>query len=91
MDEPEAPLSPRSQLALLSMLHDMVRDGAQFVVATHSPMLLAFPNAAIYSFDRTPPGMVEYEEVDHVNLVRDFLLRPGQFLKHLVPETGDNT
>ena len=91
MDEPEAPLSPRSQLALLAMLHDMVREGAQFIVATHSPMLLAFPNAAIYSFDRTPPGIVEYEEVEHVNLVRDFLLRPGQFLKHLGAEAESDT
>lgn len=83
LDEPEAPLSPRSQLALLAMLADMVSEGAQFIIATHSPMLLAFPGAGIYSFDRTPPGTVEYDEVEHVTLVRDFLLRPGQFLRHL--------
>lgn len=86
MDEPEAPLSPRSQLALLAMLGDMVREGGQFIIATHSPMLLAFPGAAIYSFDRTPPGVVEYEELEHVTLTRDFLLRPGQYLKHLNAE-----
>ena len=54
MDEPEAPLSPQSQLALLAMMGDMVSQDAQFIVATHSPMLLAYPDARIYSFDRTP-------------------------------------
>jgi predicted ATPase len=85
LDEPEAPLSPRSQLALLAMLGDMVEEGAQFIIATHSPLLLAFPGALIYSFDRIPPGPVEYEQLEHVTLTRDFLNRPGQFLRHLTP------
>jgi predicted ATPase len=83
LDEPEAPLSPRSQLALLSLLDEMVAQDAQFIIATHSPILLAFPGATIYSFDRIPPGPVEYEELEHVSLMRDFLARPGQFLRHL--------
>src|SRR5438093_4116789 len=72
LDEPEAPLSPQSQLALLAMIGDMVAQDAQFIIATHSPILLAFPHARIYSFDHTPPRAVRYEELDHVALTPDF-------------------
>jgi predicted ATPase len=83
LDEPEAALSPQSQLALLSMLLDMVQQDAQFIVATHSPLLLAFPGARLYSFDAAPPAPVAYEEVEHVRLTREFLAEPGRFLRHL--------
>ena len=83
LDEPEAPLSPQSQLGLLAMMTSMIAQDAQFLVATHSPILLAFPGARIYSFDRTPPARVEYEELEHVTLTRDFLNAPGRYLRHL--------
>lgn len=83
LDEPEAPLSPQSQLVLLAMLADMVAEGAQFVIATHSPILLAFPGARIYSFDRTPVQAVAYEALEHVALTRDFLAAPERYLRHL--------
>jgi len=83
LDEPEAPLSPQSQLALLAMLLDMVAQDAQFVIATHSPMLLAFPGARIYSFDSVPVSEVAYAELDHVVLTRAFLNDPEQYLRHL--------
>src|SRR5438034_1044597 len=83
LDEPEAPLSPQSQLALLAMLSDMVTQDAQFIVATHSPILLAFPHARIYSFDHAPLRAVGYEELDHVALTRDFLNDPGRYLRRL--------
>lgn len=86
LDEPEAPLSPQSQLALLAMLSDMVADDAQFVIATHSPILLAFPGARIYSFDEAPPRVVPYEELEHVTLTRDFLREPERYLRHLRSE-----
>jgi predicted ATPase len=70
LDEPEAPLSPQSQLALLVMMQEMVAQQAQFIIATHSPMLLAFPGARIYSFDSTPVQEVPFEELDHVVLMR---------------------
>src|SRR6185369_10039677 len=54
LDEPEAPLSPQRQLALLSMLREMVDREAQFIIATHSPILMAYPNAQIFSFDSHP-------------------------------------
>jgi predicted ATPase len=85
LDEPEAPLSPQSQLALLAMLTDMVAQEAQFIIATHSPVVLAFPGARIYSFDQTPVREVAYEELDHVVLTRDFLNNREQYLRRLRP------
>ena len=83
LDEPEAALSPTSQLALLAMLQDMVKDGGQFVVATHSPILLALPGAAIWSFDEQPPRRVRYDETEHVRVTLDFLRAPERYLRHL--------
>jgi predicted ATPase len=83
LDEPEAPLSPTRQLTLLAMLKEMVGQGAQFIVATHSPILMAYPDAAIYSFDYTPARRVAYEDLEHVTLLRTFLNDPSQFLKRM--------
>jgi len=83
LDEPEAPLSPQSQLALLAMIGDMVKQDAQFIVATHSPILLGFADAVIYNCDRVPIERAEYEELDHVVITRDFLNGRDRFLRHL--------
>jgi len=83
LDEPEAPLSPQSQLALMSMIGTMLQDRAQFIIATHSPILLGFPNATIYSCDQVPIQRVEYEQLDHVVITRDFLNGRERFLKYL--------
>ena len=83
LDEPEAPLSPQSQLALMALMHDMLARDGQFVIATHSPILLAFPGATIYTFDRTPPERIAFEEIEHVNLTRAFLNDPESFLRRL--------
>ena len=84
LDEPEAALSPQSQLALMAMIADMLREGAQFIVATHSPILLAYPGARVLSFDDPPVREVPYEELESVNLTREFLNEPERFLRHLV-------
>ena len=83
LDEPEAALSPQRQLALLAMLRDAVAEGSQFVLATHSPLLLAYPGARLYSFDEAPPQAVPWEALEHVKLTRDFLAAPERFLRHL--------
>jgi predicted ATPase len=83
LDEPEAPLSPQSQLALLALIGDMVARDGQFIIATHSPILLAYPGARIYSFDETPVRLTDYEALDHVTLTRDFLNAPERYLRHL--------
>jgi predicted ATPase len=83
LDEPEAPLSPQSQLALIAMIGDMLKQDAQFIVATHSPILLGFPDAVIYSCDAVPIEKVLYEELDHVVITREFLNSRERFLKYL--------
>jgi predicted ATPase len=83
LDEPEAALSPQSQLAFLSMLKASIDEGSQFVIATHSPILMAVPDAVILSFDTEPVGPVAFEDLEHVSLLRDFLANPEGFLRHL--------
>lgn len=73
-DEPETALSPKSQLELLRLLTELARAGhAQFIMATHSPILLACPGAEIYSFDSVPIRRIAYEETSHYRVYRDFL------------------
>ncbi len=83
LDEPEAPLSPQRQLALLALLKDMVAKDGQFLIATHSPILMAFPGAEIYSFDRSPLARVPYDELEHVSLTKAFLNDPASYLRRL--------
>lgn len=83
LDEPEAPLSPLRQLALISLLKEMVERECQFIIATHSPILLAFPGATIWSCDSNPIEPVQYEDLEHVNLTREFLNDPDRYLKQL--------
>ena len=83
LDEPEAALSPQSQLALISMMKEAVDQGSQFIVATHSPVLLAIPGATLLSFDRSPAASVAYDDLESVRLFRDFIASPERFLRHL--------
>jgi predicted ATPase len=83
LDEPEAPLSPFRQLAFLALVREAVRSGGQIIMATHSPILLACPDAAIWSFDEAPIRRVAYRDLEHVTLTRDFLNDPDAFLRHL--------
>ncbi|GJG86043.1 ABC transporter ATP-binding protein [Gemmatimonadetes bacterium T265] len=83
LDEPESALSPQRQLGLLAMMKEYVGRGAQFVVATHAPILLAYPGARLYSFDEHPPRATDFDELEHVRLTRDFLAAPERFLRHL--------
>jgi len=83
LDEPDTALSPQSVLGLMAMLKDMVRQGAQFIIATHSAMLMAFPGAAIVSFDCYPVAEVSYDQVEQIDLMRRFLAHPEAFLRRL--------
>ncbi len=83
LDEPEAPLSPARQLSFLALLKELVAADGQAIIATHSPILLAFPGAVILSFDGDTIAQVAYEDLDHVRLTRDFLADPEAFLRHL--------
>jgi predicted ATPase len=83
LDEPEAPLSPARVLSLLALLKDRVEHDCQFIVATHSPILMALPEATILHFESDTVRPVAWDEVEHVRLTRDFLADPGRFLRHL--------
>lgn len=81
LDEPETALSPRSQVELLGVLTAAsVANEAQFIIATHSPLLLACPDAFIYSFDHAPIRHVPYEETDHYRIYRDFMENRDRYL-----------
>jgi predicted ATPase len=86
LDEPEAALSPQRQLALLSRLHDLVGQRCQFVIATHSPILMAYPNAVIYAFDEDGIREIAYEETEHYRVTHDFLANPARMLRVLMGE-----
>jgi predicted ATPase len=73
LDEPEAALSPKRQLAALVAIHQLVEERSQFIIATHSPLLLAYPDARILLFDETGVRSVSYEETEHYQVTRDFL------------------
>jgi predicted ATPase len=82
LDEPENALSPQSQLDLLDLLgRESAAGDAQFIIATHSPLLLALPGATILSFDREPIQPIDYEETSHYRLYRDFLNHRERYLR----------
>lgn len=83
LDEPEAPLSPLRQIALIKLIQELVPREAQFIIATHSPILMALPGATILNFDQAPPQPTTYQNLEHVRLTRDFLNAPERFLRHL--------
>ncbi len=84
IDEPEAALSPQRQLGFLSLMKDLVENGdAQFIIATHSPLLLAYSGARIHSFDDGALTEAAYDELPHVVLTKSFLADPERFLREL--------
>jgi predicted ATPase len=89
LDEPEAALSPTRQLSFLAIIHDLVEhQHAQFVIATHSPILLGYPGALIYSLDGDGVRPIAYEETEHYLVTRDFLASPERFFKNLFSADG---
>jgi len=81
MDEPETALSPKTQLDLLKILKDMSQAGhAQFIIATHSPILLACPEAKIYSFDHMPVQQIDYEETEQFQVYKNFMEDRNKYL-----------
>ena len=82
LDEPEAALSPRSQIELLHLLENMSVDGhAQFIIATHSPLILACPRAIIYTFDNSSIQPIQYEQTDHYRVYKNFMIDRNKYLK----------
>ncbi len=86
LDEPDVALSPLRQLSLISMMFDMVDGGSQFIIATHSPIMTAFPGATIYRFGGDGIAPVAFDDTDNVRLMRDFLAGPERFLELMRPD-----
>lgn len=87
LDEPEAALSPARQLAFMRILHDLVNEKeCQFIIATHSPILLGYNDAKIYSFDNGEITEIAYEQTDHYQITKYFLNHREKFLKDLLEE-----
>jgi len=80
-DEPEAALSPQRQLAFLAAVHELIEAEAQFIIATHSPIIMAYPDALIYEFSESGLRTVEYHDTEHYRITRAFLDRPEQMLR----------
>jgi predicted ATPase len=86
LDEPEAALSPKRQLAILTRIYDLVQEKSQFIIATHSPILMAYPDAIIYEFSKEGIHKVTYEETEHYRITRDFLANPKRMMQILFEE-----
>lgn len=89
LDEPEVALSPNRQLAALCAIHQLVEDHSQFIIATHSPILLSYPNARIFQFDSTGINQVSFEETEHFAITRDFLNNYPRRLEQLFSDDPD--
>lgn len=83
LDEPEAPLAFQRQLAFLYMLNDMVKQNCQFIITTHSPIIVSFSNAKIYSIENGKLQKTNYDSIENFTLYKDFLNNPKSFLEKL--------
>lgn len=90
MDEPEAALSPARQMTLLALLHRFVEAGAQCVIATHSPIIMSYPNSHILQFDAKGINRMRYEDTEHYTITRDFLNRYPAMLDVLLAGDEDD-
>ena len=84
LDEPEAALSPARQLALLARINELVKLNSQFIIATHSPILLSYPEAEIYVLNEDEIVLTEYKDTEHYYLTKQFLNDPDRMLKKLL-------
>ena len=77
-------LSPQSQLLLLAEINYLVENDSQFIIATHSPILLSYPTSSIFNLSESGIHPIKYEDTDVYSLYRDFLNNPSRFLRHLL-------
>ncbi|MES2670488.1 MAG: AAA family ATPase [Pseudomonadota bacterium] len=84
LDEPEAALSPQRQLAMIARLHQLLQSHSQFVIATHSPILMAYPDACIYQIGDSGLQQIEYEQTEHYLVTKAFLGNPKRQLDQLL-------
>lgn len=87
LDEPEAALSPFKQLSMLARIHALVNKNSQFIISTHSPILMAYPDALLYNLTDNGIERVSWEETDHYIIMKQFLLGRERMLKELFANT----
>lgn len=80
LDEPETPLSSQNQLTLLHMIDAQIKQGAQFIIASHSPILTAHPDAVIYQIDEDRITSISYDEIENVTFMKSFMADPQRFM-----------
>jgi predicted ATPase len=86
LDEPEAPLSPQRQLAMLSLIDELVLAGSQLIISTHSPILMSYPRSTLYWLDQDGIAKRDYQDTEHFQMTRDFCQNPGRYLQHLLQD-----
>lgn len=86
LDEPEAALSPASLLILLRSIYELVKDHSQFIIATHSPILMSYPDATVYELDGTGMKRTSYQETNHFRVTKQFIECPERMLKTLLAD-----
>ena len=91
LDEPEAALSPNRLMRLLVLIHELVKKNSQFIISTHSPILMAYPNAEILELTEDAIRRVSYEQTDHFRLTKQFLDQPQKMLRLLLESDGEET
>jgi predicted ATPase len=92
LDEPEAALSPQRQLAFLGIIHELESPGhAQFLISTHSPILLCYPGATIFSMDGDSIREIDYRDTEHYKVTREFLNAPERYLRHLLASRDEES
>jgi predicted ATPase len=90
LDEPEAALSPQRQLSFLRIIHDLAAPAqAQFLISTHSPIILSYPGAVLFSLDGDSIQEISYRETEHYLVTRDFLNAPERYFRHLFRGEGE--
>ena len=84
LDEPEAALSPLKQLSLIFLILEIIKsNNAQFIIATHSPVLMGIPGASLYEIQEDSMKIVDYKDTDHYRITKTFLDNPEHYLRHL--------
>lgn len=86
LDEPEAALSPMRLMTLMVILDELVKSGSQVIIATHSPILMAFPNAEILEFSENGIASIHLEETEHFQVTKNFMMDPKRMIRYLLPE-----
>ncbi|WP_347860913.1 AAA family ATPase [Salimicrobium sp. PL1-032A] len=90
LDEPEAALSPLRQISMMSRMDELVRDGSQFLISTHSPLLMAYPHASIYQISDGGMERVKVEETEHYQVMKQFFEDKERLFHHLFEGEGES-